>query len=354
MSEHDNGRRVGMTCCYVPLALIDAAGMVPYRVLPISDAPDAAGQILHDNLCPHVKRVLDRALDRDLPPLEAMILTTCCDAMRRLADALRARHSVGHVFVLDLPVAANPPAIDYFAAELARLRDALRAWSGSVLSDADLSDAVGQRLALAEAMSALAAQVSTGHFSAAAMQSLSNRVATSSINDALAAVAEAQQRLDAQEPDVRADRTAVPIYLFGNVLPDPAALALLEDCGARVVGEDLCTGARSWAHLPVAAGDPLRGLAQAMLGRPPCARTVDPSQPGHLAVNVTQAARDSGARGVIGHTAKFCDPYLARLPALRAALRKADLPLLWLEGDCTLRSLGQQRTRIEAFVEMLH
>jgi len=29
------------------------------------------------------------------------------------------------------------------------------------------------------------------------------------------------------------------------------------------------------------------------------------------------------------------------------------MPLLFLEGDCTLRSIGQQNTRIEAFVEML-
>jgi benzoyl-CoA reductase/2-hydroxyglutaryl-CoA dehydratase subunit BcrC/BadD/HgdB len=50
---------------------------------------------------------------------------------------------------------------------------------------------------------------------------------------------------------------------------------------------------------------------------------------------------------------KFCDPYLARLPAVRAELKQAGLPLLVLEGDCTLRSLGQHRTRIEAFVEML-
>jgi benzoyl-CoA reductase/2-hydroxyglutaryl-CoA dehydratase subunit BcrC/BadD/HgdB len=38
---------------------------------------------------------------------------------------------------------------------------------------------------------------------------------------------------------------------------------------------------------------------------------------------------------------------------VREALREAGLPLLVLEGDCSLRSLGQQRTRIEAFVEML-
>ena len=50
---------------------------------------------------------------------------------------------------------------------------------------------------------------------------------------------------------------------------------------------------------------------------------------------------------------KFCDPYLMRMPAVQLRLRQAGLPLLVLEGDCTQRSLGQQRTRVEAFVEVL-
>jgi benzoyl-CoA reductase/2-hydroxyglutaryl-CoA dehydratase subunit BcrC/BadD/HgdB len=72
-----------------------------------------------------------------------------------------------------------------------------------------------------------------------------------------------------------------------------------------------------------------------------------------LARRVVDAARACEARGVIGHTVKFCDPYLARLPMIRDALREANLPLLMLEGDCTLGSMGQQRTRLEAFIEML-
>jgi benzoyl-CoA reductase/2-hydroxyglutaryl-CoA dehydratase subunit BcrC/BadD/HgdB len=38
---------------------------------------------------------------------------------------------------------------------------------------------------------------------------------------------------------------------------------------------------------------------------------------------------------------------------VREALTAAGLPFLMLEGDCTLRSMEQQRTRIEAFIEML-
>ena len=65
--------RAGFTCAYTPLPLLHAAGLVPYRILPVGDAPDQAGALLHDNLCPHVKRLLDRAMEGDLPDLSAVV-----------------------------------------------------------------------------------------------------------------------------------------------------------------------------------------------------------------------------------------------------------------------------------------
>jgi benzoyl-CoA reductase/2-hydroxyglutaryl-CoA dehydratase subunit BcrC/BadD/HgdB len=41
------------------------------------------------------------------------------------------------------------------------------------------------------------------------------------------------------------------------------------------------------------------------------------------------------------------------MPGVRDTLEREDIPFLTLEGDCTLRSIGQHRTRIEAFMEML-
>jgi len=144
------------------------------------------------------------------------------------------------------------------------------------------------------------------------------------------------------------------VLLFGNVLPDPAAYDLLASCGARVVDDDLCTGSKQLLPFELDGSQPpLRQLAQQLLELRPCARAVDPSRPGQLAGRVVAQARACGARGVIAHVMKFCDLYLVRLPAVQGALRAAGLPLLPIEGDCTLRSLGQHRTRIEAFVEML-
>ena len=45
-------KKIGFTCAYTPVPLIEAAGFSPYRVFPETKAPDQAGHLLHDNLCP--------------------------------------------------------------------------------------------------------------------------------------------------------------------------------------------------------------------------------------------------------------------------------------------------------------
>lgn len=342
---------IGWTCAYTPLAIIDAAGLVPHRLLPMGEPPDQAGRLLHENLCPHVKVVLDRALDEDLPPLSGVVFTTSCDTMRRLADAWPAARPDDPIHVIDLPLDDAVSSISYFAGELRRLAAALAEWGGREVTEDRLRTSGGERDKLAALLAELGERRSRGELpgGAARLQQLQNQAATATLDEAIRMARDALDE-PLREPPAR----GVPILLFGNVMPDPESLGLLEESGALVKDDDLCTGSR-WLTTAglTEAGDPFEELARAYLTRPPCARTVSPSEPGRLAFEIVSRARGCRARGVVCHTLKFCDPYLARLPALREALRDEGLPLLVLEGDLTLRSLGQQRTRIEAFLEML-
>jgi hypothetical protein len=118
---------VGFTCAYTPLPLIDALGLVPYRVLPDEASAEQAGTLLHDNLCPHVKRVLDRVLADRLPPLAGVVVMQSCDAMRRLADAWRAARPTARLIEVDLPIQANDRAVRYFALRLEEVARGRRA-----------------------------------------------------------------------------------------------------------------------------------------------------------------------------------------------------------------------------------
>jgi benzoyl-CoA reductase/2-hydroxyglutaryl-CoA dehydratase subunit BcrC/BadD/HgdB len=345
-------RMIGFACAYTPLPLIDAAGFVPFRILPVTSALDQAGSVLHDNMCPHVKRVLDRALSRDLPELSGVVFMNSCESMRRLADAWKRVRSSDNPIVVDLPSTADPSSIAYLANQLSDLWERLIERSETRAPREALGASVRRYNVLAGRLAALEKTVASTNPAGgrALLQGMFNFSVTRPLEESLAKAEKLESMLAGQEKSF----AATPVYLFGNVLPGEEAFDLLENSGCRIVADSLCTGSRQLVSLDCDGGmDPFVPLARSLLARPPCARAVTAQEPHRLAALTVEEARKCGARGVIAHVMKFCDPYLTRLPTVREALAEARLPLLVLEGDCSLRSLGQSRTRIEAFVEML-
>ncbi|TFH43101.1 MAG: 2-hydroxyacyl-CoA dehydratase [Chrysiogenales bacterium] len=343
---------IGYTCAYTPLPLFHAAGLAPYRVLPIHDCPDQSGHLLHDNLCPHVKRVLDRAMSGDVPAFSGMVFMNSCDSMRRLYDAWNAARSDSKSILVDLPATVSDATILFFRDEIARLKIFLESIIGEAITGSDLI----QGIELHNRISALIAALQAARMNASltggssTLQAAYNHASTTAPDEAIVYL----KKMLGDSTAPGKDREGVPVYLFGNVLPEPEAFDLFESCGADIVSDDVCTGSRLFAPITGAPGpDPLRVLAESLLSKQPCARTFDSANPGSLGEEIVESARRSNARGVIGYTAKFCDPYIARMPGVREALRKEGIPFLLLEGDCSLRSIGQHRTRIEAFIEMM-
>ena len=344
--------KMGYACAYTPLALIDAAGYTPYRILPMSACPDQAGQLLHDNLCPHVKRILDRAISKDLPDICGVVLMNSCDAMRRLADAWGHVRSEDRLIFLDLPATSDDAAVAFFAGELARLTESLSEWSGRQVTHSDIEASIDRYNRLPPLFARLRERLRQGTLAGGStrMQTLYNEAMTAPFEESTQSLMQALDEPESNDPE----SDGVPVFLFGNVLTDPEAMKLFASCGARIIEDDLCTGSRLFTPMELGEhSDLMLQISRSLLTRPPCARTFDPGRPLKMAEDILASTRSSGARGVIGQTIKFCDPYLDRLPAVREKLREAGIPLLLIEGDCSLRSIEQQRTRIEAFIEMI-
>jgi len=344
-------KRIAYFCAYTPIPIIDAAGYIPYRVLPITQAQDQAGHLLHDNMCPHIKRILDRAIANDLPDLYGAIFINSCDAMRRLSDAWQIVRPDDHTCIIDLPVDNSSLSIEYLSYEFDQCSQKISQWTNKEIFDVHLQESIYKMNELTKTLQMIQKRFITQHPKGGSvlMQELYNDISTSSLSNGLTKSNSFLKAIDNIPESSR-----VPIYLFGNVLPDPESFQLFEDCGATIVNDDLCTGSRLF-H-PIHCNEQhhiMQCLAQSYLLKPLCARTIHSPDPNHMATQLIQKVQSCQARGVIGHTIKFCDPYLARLPAIRDALKKEKIPFLLLEGDCTLRSIGQQRTRIEAFIEML-
>ena len=346
-----NRKIIGFACSYTPLAIIDAAGFIPYRILPMGDHPDQAGKVLHDNLCPHIKKILDRGLSGDIPNIHGMVFINSCDAMRRLADAWQ-KNLQDKVILIDLPSSPEKKSILFFSDELKRLKDTLSEWDGNRIDDDALSKSVEKYNKLFQLLSELRKRAHADKLNGGieAMQAIYNRAMTEPADIIIDFL---KQKINEPENNFEQNNNA-PIYLFGNVLPDPEVFKLIRSCGAKIVNDDLCTGSRMLPMIDLGGDDSIYvKLSRGILNSIACARTFKPDNPGILSQEVLNGAKACGAKGVIGHTVKYCDPYLDRIPIVRDALRKEGIPFLFLEGDCTLRSIEQHRTRIEAFIEML-
>jgi len=97
--------------------------------------------------------------------------------------------------------------------------------------------------------------------------------------------------------------------------------------------------------------DPWAELCRRYWAAAPCpTRSADSAvRTDHLA----GLAERSGARGVLLHLVKFCEPELFDVPAVRRAFAARGLPVLVLEGELETELPAQAVTRIEAFVELL-
>ena len=140
------------------------------------------------------------------------------------------------------------------------------------------------------------------------------------------------------------------VLLTGCIIDQVDYIHLIEDSGAQLVVNELCTGIRHFDNLVVEVGDPFSALSYRYLNRAPCARMVDLEWRLNYLV---QLARDYRVDGVIYHILKFCDQYMWELPFATEEFEKRGLPLLAVESEYTTGGLGQLKTRIQAFVESL-
>ena len=95
---------LGYLCKYTPVEALEAMGARMRLVEPSAANFDQADALMHPNMCSYVKGVLEE-LDKN--DLEGLVLTTCCDSVRRLYDVLKERRPDLFLYMLDLPRRVN-------------------------------------------------------------------------------------------------------------------------------------------------------------------------------------------------------------------------------------------------------
>ena len=142
------------------------------------------------------------------------------------------------------------------------------------------------------------------------------------------------------------------LLISGSLLDQTDFIQAIENLGVWVVTDELCTGTRYFWHLVNNHLEPLDALARRYLDRPPCARMRPYTR---RVKHILELVKDFGVDGVIYEIIKFCELYGHDKPMVREDLERENIPVLELDLEYGAggSALGQVKTRVEAFLEML-
>jgi bzd-type benzoyl-CoA reductase N subunit len=344
--RYPDHRAMGTMCSYVPDEIVHAAGWTPVRVRGNTEPLRQVDAHLQSFTCALCRSTLDQALGGELDFLSGMIFAHTCDTMQAHADLWRMNMEAAHHVdtVMQPANLGMPGAQAYLVAELQRFRERLAATIGRSISDDDLRASIvlyDETRRLVSELQQRRDWLNTPQFFAVldAAQVMPREVLNPLLAELLAGLAGAP--VQAKGPR---------LFMVGAVLDEPRLLDLVEDAGAHVAGDDLCSGSRHFLDEVGAGGDPVTALADYYLRRPPCPTKLHPDHnPScYLLDQVDQAQ----ATGVVFVIEKFCEPHAFDYALVLPALDQAGVPYLLLEMEQT-PSLEALRTRLQAFVEML-
>lgn len=345
------GKKIlGYFCTYTPEELLHAAGIHPVRLFGGIEDITQADTLIQSFVCPFARSILDTALKGGFDFLDGIVHSYTCDATCGLFGIMQRNIKLDFYYMFALPYFLNESSTRYCIRELEKLRRALEKFTGNEISDESLSESLRlynrKRSVLKRLYALRAANPSPISGSDALNAVLAGMTApVEEYPDIIEALIEEIMR------PVGCGQDANRVYVSGSELHDPEILKTIEEAGATIVGDDLCTGARSFHDLVESDDNPMRALAVRYIARTPC-----PSRlPARRRLEfILEGMRESKAEALIFVIQKFCDPHLAEQPFLGESLKKAGVPSVVIETEHRVGpSRGQIRTRVQGLLEMI-
>jgi benzoyl-CoA reductase subunit C len=344
--QRGGGKVIGLFCCSVPEELIHAAGMLPVRLLGEHGDTSEADVYFPVNVCPYPKACFDQALKGSYDYLDGVVVPNVCDMVRAMFGFWKTHTSLPFVSFLEVPQKISPESTEFFTAELRRFRAALEELAGRAVTD----DAVRESIHLFNSDRELLRQLSELR--------VTKGVAGSLVQDATlgAMVLPVEQHVELMRATLaraptQSPTNGLPLFLSASMLDESDFVRLIEECGGHVVADDMPAGTRYFqADVDPDDPDPLRALARRYLEDIPCPRKMLPEV--HLE-HLLRMVKGSGARGVVIHNLRACDCHLYEYPYFKKELEARGLSVLFFRGEETATELEQQRSDIEAFIEMI-
>lgn len=344
------GKVFGYLCTYVPEEIMYAAGILPVRVLGSHEPQDVTEPHIYTMFCPFSRDILAQGLQGRYDYTEGLVYAHSCLHMRQ-TFATWTKHvpMKYHRYIFVPAKVQSPQAEPLLTKEVAEFKQSLEEFTGKPITDKDLDQAIDvyntNRRLMKQIYELRKGEQPLISGTEAAYMVLSSMCSDKAEHNELLekTLKELPDRKDLPRPGTR-------LMVISSILDSIEFLELVESLDALIVTDDVCDGTRYFWNEVEPKEDRIKAIALRYINRPPCpAKDWEKRNRFPYILNL---AKEYNVQGAIVVQQKFCDPHEFDIPPIMNLLKENGIPSVFLEFDITV-PVGQFRTRVEAFLEML-
>lgn len=352
---------IGYICSLVPLEIITASGSIPFRVRGSIHEPITKGDALLETIvCPYYRSIFDLSVKRKYDFLSGLVIPHGCDSMVRSFSAWSHSLPYAYFHFVNIPTVCAESSYEFFNAEIDNFRKSLEKFTGKRITDSDMNEAIRLHNENRDRVRALYELRKV----APPLISGTELTLALTVGSSLP-IEESNGLFDQVVKEVKGRGTSPlqkgpRIFIDGACLDNIELIQLVEELGGHVVADTICNGARDHFPKTDVGGNPIDALAHRYLEKINCPKTYRENKAGTFEGDIASRFGDIGTYtreykvdGAILYVYKYCDPFGFEVPARKAYYQSLNIPLLHLEDIYSAGTIGQLRTRIQAFLEMI-
>lgn len=357
--ERKKGKKiVGTFCLFVPDEIIFAAGAD--RMILCggkNDTVPIAEQYLPRNICPLVKSSFGSIINNGclgvkscshFSMVDLIVAENTCDSKKKMYELLG---DYIPTYVIDLPQRPDSPEVlKYFLGELDKFKAAMEQLTGNKITVEQLKKEIkslNETRQLLHRLYDLRKNDSPSIKGVDVLKVMQKQyfLSTEEFKKCLRMlICEAEQVNANWEHRPRIMISGCPMAGGNTKVPE-----IIESKGGIIVGEESCTGTRSFWDQVDESKDTMLALAERYI-KIPCSCMSPNNQ---RIDNVLELAREFKVDGVVYYTLQFCHGYNIEKYKVQQALKKEGIPMLAIETDYGDSDVEQIGLRVDAFMEML-
>lgn len=358
----DQGRKaIGHVCFQIPEPLLNLPGCFSVRLrAPQTGSIEMGTYYMSSTLCEACRAYLERAIEGGFNFLDCILAPDACAQMNRCVENIeRLRTNPNEDFFVtyaDVPMKSDETALKHYVKQMKiRVLEPLNQRFGIDTSDAALRKAVEEQNEISRLITAIGDYRKEENPRITGYEFAVLCLATYCCPKDLLKekLQETLDDLATREPD-KPGKYRIRVAVVGSEIDDPEFIKLAEDCGALVVADRFCFGSLPGRQEIILNDeeDVLTQICRTYLQWGKCPRFFNQEKVMERRDYVDAIAKEYHADGLIYEQIKFCDYWgYERAAAFHIMNEEYGYPVLSVDRPYAVRSSGQLKTRIQAFVE---